>query len=93
MSAPQGSLLYDGNSIWQWTGTGNSTTGTLVAGYGLFPRGSNVSNSVSSFDPPTAIVAPYSIFIGEPIAGSEPVWVANASGVYQYVGFIGAPTF
>jgi len=100
LPAPQGTLYYQvvGNPtsvgtshLYEYTGTGLSTTTTLIANgdnvSGNWTSVSPVCTTTNNSAPATPTGTPYSV-VEVTGSGIRGFYVANSAGIYQYVGAI-----
>jgi hypothetical protein len=101
LAAPQGTLYYQvvgkptnvgTSSLYEYTGTGVSTTTALIAtgdnASGNWTSVSPVCTITNNSAPATLTGAPYSVVN---VNGSiRAFYVANSSGIYQYIGSVAA---
>jgi hypothetical protein len=102
--APQGTLYYDntgtlpnfsggGGFLYEYTGTGTSTTVTLIgngvvdAGFTPTAAGANIfTNDLAVNVPPSLTAAPFHVFFA--YGSFDSLFVADANGVYHFVGIL-----
>ena len=102
--APQGTLYYDntgtlpnfsggGGFLYEYTGTGTSTTVTLIGngvvdvGFTPTAAGANIfTNDLAVNVPPSLTAAPFHVFFA--YGSFDSLFVADANGVYHFVGIL-----